>query len=195
MSGENEATTVVDVFEAMAAPTIPEQGIPPQVVQQPAAAPPVMIDDNAGLIICGRGLIGLGHRRRDLAQRSTQSYAIIWDQCSPTMRGKLEQLELANCDAINMAKKPVPLLEEIRNMICGREAHKKLTYPMVQLVKIMCCLVQNCDGTNQDYKEAFESLWDTLDLEQQGGAGASPRAEKRAREPNRRSKRARQQPQ
>ena len=32
----------------------------------------------------------------------------------------------------------------------------------------MCCLVQGYGKSNKDYKEAFESLWDTL--EQQGGS-------------------------
>ena len=80
-----------------------------------------MIDDEAGLIIWAGELKSPGHRHMDLSQRSTQTYTVIWDQYSPTMRGKLEQL--ANNDAINTTKNPVTLLEEIHNVICGREAH------------------------------------------------------------------------
>ena len=55
MSRENEANTVVDELETIAAPTIPQPAIPPQVVQQPVAEPLVMIDDKVGLIIWGGG--------------------------------------------------------------------------------------------------------------------------------------------
>ena len=81
------------------------------------------------------------------------------------MKGKPEQL--GNYETINLAKNPVQLLQEIRNIICGREAHKQPMYSMAQLVKMMMCLVHGQNESNEDYKEAFESLWDTL--EQQGG--------------------------
>ena len=56
------------------------------------------------------------------------------------MKEKLEQL--ANYHIMNADKNPVQLLQEIRNVICGREAYKQPIYSMAQLVKMMTCLVQ-----------------------------------------------------
>ena len=105
-------------------------------------------------------------RQRDLAERSNQTYAIIWDKCYPTMKGKLEQL--ADCHFINVDKNSVQLLQEIRNVISGREAHKQPIYAMAQLIIMLTCLVHGQSKSNEDYKEAFEPLWDTTP--QQGGS-------------------------
>ena len=75
------------------------------------------------------------------------------------MKGKLEQLGIYK--TTNMANNLVQLLQEIRNIVCGRKAHKQPMCSMVQLVKMMMCLVQGHIEGNEDYKEAFESLWDT----------------------------------
>ena len=77
------------------------------------------------------------------------------------MKGKLEQLGIY--EVMNMAKNPVQILQEIWNIICGQEAHKQPMYLMAQLVKMMMCLVQGRNESNEDYKEALESLWDTLE--------------------------------
>ena len=51
MTGESEAMAIANAVEAMVAPTIPQPPRPPKIVQQPAVNPPVMIDDEAGLIM------------------------------------------------------------------------------------------------------------------------------------------------
>ena len=86
-------------------------------------ADPVVVDeDEAGIIMWYGGLRTLLGHWRDLAQRSTQTYAIVWDRCSPTMKGKLGRLGIYK--AVNVAKNPVQLLQELCNIICGREFHK-----------------------------------------------------------------------
>ena len=62
--------------------------------------------------------------RREAALRTglVQAYALIWEQSSPTMRSKLEQLP--GYDILNQNKNPVDLLTEERNIVCGRESHK-----------------------------------------------------------------------
>ena len=164
MTGEKEAMLIANAVEAMIGPTIPQPPRPPQIPQEPVANPPVMIEDEARIIMWQGDLKTLLGRRRDLAERSNQTYPIIWDQCSPTTKGKLEQMTVYA--PMNAAKNPVQLLQDIKNISCGREAHKQPIYSMAQLVKMMTCLVQGQNESNEDYNEALESLWDTLD--QQG---------------------------
>ena len=79
MTGEKEAMLIANAVEAMIGPTIPQPPRPPQIPQEPVANPPVMIEDEARIIMWQGDLKTLLGRRRDLAERSNQTYAIIWD--------------------------------------------------------------------------------------------------------------------
>jgi hypothetical protein len=125
-----------------------------------------LINDEAGMVIWHGELKLIPARKRDLKQGTTKMYARIWDQCSPTVKSKLEQLDAYA--AINQDKNSVALAEEIRNIICGREVHKHPTYTLIQMIKMLCLYVQKAAESNEDYKECFDSLWNAL--EQQGGS-------------------------
>ena len=170
MSGDNESNTVADAMENMALTNIPRPPRPAQVAPVPAvdgqgAALP-LIDEEERMYIWHGELKLIPARERDLKQGTTKMYATIWDQCSTTVKSKLEQLDAYA--AINRDKNPVALAEEIRNIMCGREAHKHPTYTLVQMIKMLCLYVQKADESNEDYKECFDSLWNAL--EQQGGS-------------------------
>ena len=125
-----------------------------------------MIDNKAGLYIWQGELKMITSRQVSLTQGLIQAFVITWDQCSKTMKGKLEQLP--TFQQINTDKDPMRLLEEIRNIMCGRESHCPPIYTMVQLIKMLCTFFQHADITNEDYKEQFESLWECVI--QQGGS-------------------------
>ena len=72
-----------------------------------------------------------------------------------TVRNKLEQLE--TYAQINANKNPVRLLEEIWNIVVGRETHKCPIYSMVQMIKMITMYNQHRDQSNKDYKECSES--------------------------------------
>ena len=169
MSGDNESGTVASIMENMQLVTIPRPPRPVRVAPDPPndengnALP--LVDDEAGMVIWHGELKLIPARERDLKEGLTKMYATIWDQCSITMKSKLEQLEVYH--QINQDKDPVALAEEIRNIMCGREAHKHPTYTMVQMIKMLCLYVQKGDESNEDYKECFDALWNAL--EQQGG--------------------------
>ena len=168
MSTGKEAPLAAQAIEQMAMIDVPQPPMPPQIPDpnQPNANPPVMIDDIAGRIIWEGELKGLAGRRNNLADRLIQAYAIIWDQCSPTVKSKLEQLD--NYDQVALNKDPVELLDEIKNIICGRERHKPPVYSMVELIRSLATFYQKDHKTNEQYKEEFESLWEMV--EQQGGS-------------------------
>ena len=168
MSTGKEAPLAAQAIEQMAPMDVPQPPMPPQIPDpnQPNANPPVMIDDVAGRIIWEGELKGLAGRRNNLADRLIQAYAIIWDQCSPTVKSKLEQLD--NYDQVALNKDPVELLDEIKNIICGRERHKPPVYSMVELIRSLATFYQKDHKTNEQYKEEFESLWEMV--EQQGGS-------------------------
>ena len=168
MSGDHESNTVADIMESMQMATIARPPRPAQVPDDPpvnAAGANVMVDDEAGMVIWHGELKLIPARERDLKQGLTKMYATIWDQCSTTVKSKLEQL--AAYGQINRDKDPVGLAEQIRNIMCGREDHQHPTYTMVQMIKMLCLYVQKSDESNEEYKECFDSLWNAL--EQQGG--------------------------
>ena len=133
MSGDHESNTVTDIMENMIMTTIPRPGRPAQVPAVPAANDannnPIMVDDEAGMVIWHGELKLIPARERDLKQGLTKMYATVWNQCSPTVKSKLEQLDVYA--RINQAKNPVNLAEEIRNIMYGREAHQHPIYTMV----------------------------------------------------------------
>lgn len=152
----------------MMVPTIP---LPPQASMiedpaQPGAAPPVMIQDPDEVLLRASEMKYIPQRRLNLSKGLKQNYAIIWDQCSQQMRCKLEQLDDYN--TIDAAKDPVQLLAEMKNIVCGRESHQQPVYSMCQLIKILVTERQNFNGSNEDYKERFEGLWEAVD--KQGGS-------------------------
>ena len=115
-----------------------------------AAGNAVMVDDEVGMVIWHGELKLIPARERDLKQGLTKMYATIWDQCSITVKSKLEQL--AGYEQINCNKDPVALVEQIRNIMCGREDHQHPTYTMVQMIKMLCLYVQKSDESNKEYK-------------------------------------------
>jgi hypothetical protein len=123
------------------------------------------MDDEAELLIWQGVLKLVLSRRKDLQEGLVSVFAKYYDQCSLTVRGKLEQLD--DWPQIKQDKDVLRLKDEIRNIMCGRESHKEPVYSMVQLIKILVNLVQKPDQSIERYKETFEGLWDALI--QQGG--------------------------
>ena len=76
--------------------------VPPQFIPDPnnAAGPQIvdlanpggMIEDRAETIIWEGQLKSLAKRRERLTEGIMTAFATYWDQCSLTVRGKLEQL-------------------------------------------------------------------------------------------------------
>ena len=93
--------------------------------------------------------------RLNLAEGLVTAYTIYLDQCSLTVRSKLEQLP--DWPQISLDKDPVRLKREIRGIMCGRESHQEPTYSMVQLIKLLVIFTQD-NLSNEQYKEVFEGL-------------------------------------
>ena len=154
-------------METMVTPTIAEPP-EPTMIEDPnnmGQDPPAMIENRREVIKWESQLKMMPKRELSLETALQQAYAIVWDQCSITMKSKIEQL--ANYEDINNNKDPVAMLTEIRNITCGREAHKEPVYSMVQLLKAFCLLKQEYHETNEKYKERFDGLFDSVI--QQGG--------------------------
>lgn len=106
--------------------------------------------------------------RIDLQAGLVQAYALILDQCSLQLWGKVEQF--AVYENINRNKDPVLLLQRIRSIMCGREAHQKGCWSMAQLIKELALLVQYVNESNKAYKERLEGILDAI---QEQGASLS----------------------
>ena len=151
-NGGKECVIAAQSIEDGAVATIPKPTKPPKIPDpdQPNANPPVLIDDEAEVIMWHGELKLIPSRRLNLQQQMEQAYAIVWDQCTQTMKSKLEQLKAY--ENINASKDPNDLLAEIKNIVCGREAHKPPVFSMVQLMKMLVCFTQEWEMSNEDYR-------------------------------------------
>jgi hypothetical protein len=135
--GENEAVLIATALEQGITPTITVPPRPPRIESPDnmGAVPPDMIDDEAELLIWQGELKLIPSRRANLQVGLITAFSIILNQCVPTLRKKLEQLE--DWDAIFAAKDPIRLFGEITNIVQGREAHQEPIYSLVQGLKML----------------------------------------------------------
>jgi hypothetical protein len=166
--GSKEPIIIAEALETGVAPTIVVPPAPPQIPDP--NNPGLMIDDQAEIFMWQSTLKQVPVRRVNLAEGLVTAYTIYLDQCSPTVRSKLEQL--ADWPQISQDKDPLRLKAEIRNIMCGRESHQEPTYSMVQLIKMLVNLTQE-SMSNERYKEVFEGLWDAH-IQQGGNLGNQP---------------------
>ena len=96
MSKERESANVATIIEYMMMVEIPIPPQPPQILNpvqaDPPAVPPTMINNVAMSYIWQGELKLIASRQVALNQGLIQAYAIIWDQCLNTMKGKLKHL-------------------------------------------------------------------------------------------------------
>lgn len=78
--------------------------------------------------------------------------------------GKIKQLQ--SYDEMKTQRNPVRLLEAVSNAVCGQEEHAQRVYSLVQLLKMIVTYIQRHDQTNEAYKESFEALWDTFEVQE-----------------------------
>ena len=166
--GTKEPIVIAEALETGVAPMIPVPPAPPQIPDP--VNPGVMIDDQAEIFMWQSTLKQVPVRRVNLAEGLVTAYTLYLDQCSMTVRSKLEQL--ADWPQISQDKDPLRLKNEIRNIMCGRESHQEPTYSMVQLIKMLVNLTQD-NMSNEQYKEVFEGLWDAH-IQQGGNLGHQP---------------------
>ena len=166
MNGDLEATYVADSIENMALAGPPRPDRPVQI-QDPAAGAAVgaMIDDEIEIMIWQGELKGYAKRRNNFVEGTKRAYATAWDMAEPALKSKIEQI--GTYPQMLAGKNPVQLLEELRNVIFGREEHQQTVYSLVQLHKMLVLFYQQPGQTNEAYKEDFEALWEAY--EQQGG--------------------------
>ncbi len=152
--GTKEPILIAQALEMAMAPTIKVPRPPPQI-QDPNNAG-AMIDDQAGLFMWQSSLKQVPICRVNLAKGLSTAYTICLDQCSLTVRSKLEQL--VDLPQISVDKDPLCLKYEIRSIMCSRESHQEPTYSIVQLIKLLVIFTQD-NLSNEQYKEVFEGLW------------------------------------
>ena len=82
------------------------------------------------------------------------------------MRSKLEQHP--NFPTFNGMKNPIDLITEMRNIVCGREAHMQDAWSLCKLKKFMLGEWQKESETNEDWLERFHGMWEAV--KQHGGS-------------------------
>jgi hypothetical protein len=118
--GTKEPILIAQALETDTAPVIEIPPMPPRI--EDPTNPGVMIDNQAEVFMWQSTLKQVLIRRTNLAEGLVTAYTIYLDQCSLTIRSKLEQL--AEWPNILRNKDPLLLKNEIRNIMCGQESHQ-----------------------------------------------------------------------
>lgn len=118
-----------------------------------------MIDDEAEVLIWHRELKLTPSRRANLPEGLVTAFSIIFDQCVPTLRKKLEQLD--DWEDIFSAKDPIRLFAEITNIVQGQEAHQQPIYSLIQGLKMLFTFRQD-SMSNTKFLEVQDALYEAL---------------------------------
>lgn len=130
---ESVLVLVADGLESFTMPTINVLPMPPRI--EDPNNPGVMIEDRGAMIMWEGELRHLPTQRNYLRNGLVQSYALLWNQCTPLMRSKLEQHP--DFPTFNTAKNPIALITEMRNIVCGGEAHMQDAWSLCKLIRFM----------------------------------------------------------
>ena len=104
--GNKESVLVAEGIETFTTPTIQ---VPPMPAMIPDPnTPGAMMEDRGSMIMWEGELRHLPTQRNDLKKGLVQSYAILWNQSTPTMRSKLEQHP--DYPTFNANKDPIALI-------------------------------------------------------------------------------------
>ena len=113
--GEKECVLMADGLEKFTMPMIQVPPMPPRV--KDPLNPGVLIEDRGAMIMWEGELRHLPTRRNDLRNGLVQSYTLLWNQCTPLMKSKLEQHP--DFPTFNANKDPNALITEMQNIVCG----------------------------------------------------------------------------
>ncbi|KAL3773713.1 hypothetical protein ACHAWO_009882 [Cyclotella atomus] len=159
--GEKEAVLIATALEQGVLPTIT---VPPRParIKSPdnmGAVPPDMIDDEAEVLIWQGELKLIPSRCANLREGLVTAFSIIFDQCVPTLRKKLEQLD--DWEDIFNAKDPIRLFAEITNIVQDREAHQQPIYSLIQGLKMLFTFRLD-SMSNTKFLEVQDALYEAL---------------------------------
>lgn len=168
-SSDKEAMAIAQAINDEAIPAITAPPRPPMIVDPNVADPNdpnnvVMIEDETEMAIWHEEVKMIAKRRQNLREGLMRTFALLWEQCSPSVQGKLKGEEgWAQVDA---NKDPVVLVQRMKRVCCGFEAHRQPVHALVQSMKVLTTFIQHGES-NESYKERFESIWEIV--EQFGG--------------------------
>ncbi len=119
MTGELEATYVVDSLESM---TIVGPPRPPRPAQIPHPNNPTQqIKDNIKIMVWEGELKGYAKQQNNFIKGTRKAYATRWGICTPPLKSKI--VESPEYEQLNTNKNPVRIRKVIRNAVCGCEDH------------------------------------------------------------------------
>ena len=162
--GDKESVLVAEGLESFTTPVIQVPPMPPRMPDPDN--PGTLIEDRGAMIMWEGELRHLPTQRNNLRNGLVQSYALLWNQCTPLMKSKLEQHP--NFPVFDVAKDPIVLATEMRNIVCGREAHMQDAWSLCKLIKFMLSEWQAESETNEAWMERFHGMWEAV--KQHGGS-------------------------
>ena len=160
---EKESNLIAQAIEQEAIPLIRAPPRPNQI--EDPNNPGVMIDDDVELAIWQEQVKMVAKRRSSLEEGLKRQYAVLTGQCSPAVIGRLKGE--AGWEQVDQDKNPVVLVQRIRRVCCGFDAHKQPVYSLVQAIKMLTTHIQKGES-NEKYKESIEALFNII--EQFGGS-------------------------
>ena len=102
-----------------------------------------------------------GKRMVKLDASLKRGFAVVYDQCAPGVRDKLEASN--DWEAIQGEQSLHQLIKAIERICVGFDDHKQTVYNIVQSTKKLYLHVQDEKSTVPDYARDFKALWDTCE--------------------------------
>ena len=127
-SSDKEAAGIAMAIEEEAVPTI--RAPPRQSQIEDPNNENNMIDDDTEIEIWREEVKMIAKRRQNLREGLMRTYALLWEQCSPSVQGKLKGEE--GWATVDTNKNPVELIQRLKRVCCGFDAHKQPVHALVQ---------------------------------------------------------------
>jgi hypothetical protein len=111
-------------------------------------------------------------RRVELDDNMQKLYALVWGQCNPHMKSKLEAVD--TFEVFDDLQDPVALLKKIKGMTYRFDGGDYLPHAIADATVRFSRLFQGKDMTNSQYLERFKSMVAVID-HYGGSVGSHPR--------------------
>jgi hypothetical protein len=107
-----------------------------------------MIEDVVEMQIWEEEIKMVAKACRELHQGLERVYAILREQCSPSVQGRLRGEN--GFQGVEDAKNLVMLIQQIQGVCCEYHAHKQSVDTNVQAIKLLCVYFQGQNQSNKD---------------------------------------------
>jgi hypothetical protein len=131
-----------------------------QIIMLPPPINASAADTDNQEIIREEAVRAIAKREAKLDNALKKGFAMVYDQCSLKVRGKLEASD--DWDKTQREQSLHNLISKIKRIYVGFDNHKQEVFNLVQALKTLFLYTQTDRESVDEYAHNFKSLWDTV---------------------------------